>query len=109
MRILLISPLYNSYIVAPCLGLGYLTSALKKHGHKVLVLDGLREKIEYDPSEWDLVGVTAMSTYFPECIKEVKRAKSYGLKTIIGGAHIICKPIQSLIDSGADYAAIVEW
>ena len=67
MRILLISPLYNSYIVAPCLGLGYLTSALKKHGHKVLVLDGLREKIEYDPSEWDLVGVTAMSTYFPEC------------------------------------------
>ena len=108
MRILLISPLYNSYIVAPCLGLGYLTSALKKHGHKVLVLDGLREKIEYDPSEWDLVGVTAMSTYFPECIKEVKRAKSYGLKTIIGGAHIICKPIQSLIDSGADYAAIGE-
>ena len=108
MRILLISPSYNSYIVAPCLGLGYVASALKENGHDVLVLDGLREKIEYDPSEWDLVGVTAMSTYFPECIHEVKKAKSFGLKTIIGGPHVICDPMQSLIDSGADYAAIGE-
>ena len=108
LKILLISPMYNSSIVAPCLGLGYLASALKKNGHDVLILDGLREKIEYNPSEWDIVGVSAMSTYFPECIEEVKKAKSYGLKTIIGGPHIICDPIQSLIDSGADYAAIGE-
>ena len=108
MRILLISPLYNSYVVAPCLGLGYLASALKKNGHDVLILDGLREKIEYESTDWDLVGVTAMSTYFPECINEIKRAKSFGLKTIIGGPHVICDPIQSLIDSGADYAAIGE-
>lgn len=108
MRILLISPTYDSYIIAPCLGLGYLASGLKKNGHIVKVLDGLREKIEYDPSEWDIVGVTAMSTYFPECIEEVKRAKSYGLTTIIGGPHIICDPIQSLIDTDADYAAVGE-
>ena len=108
MRILLISPLYNSYVVAPCLGLGYLASALKENGHDVLILDGLREKIEYEPTDWDLIGVTAMSTYFPECINEVKRAKSFGLKTIIGGPHVICYPIQSLIDSGADYAEIGE-
>ena len=108
LRILLISPSYDSYIVAPHLGLGYLTSSLKQNGHKVKVLDGLREKIEYEPSEWDIVGVTAMSTYFPECIEEVQRAKSYGLPTIIGGPHIITNPEQSLIDSGADYAAIGE-
>ena len=108
MRILLINPTYDGIIVAPHLGLGYLSSGLKKNGHKVRILDGLREKIEYDPSEWDIVGVTAMSTYFPECIQEVERAKSYGLKTIIGGPHVICDPVQSLIDSGADYAAIGE-
>lgn len=108
MRILLINPTYDGIIVAPHLGLGYLSSGLKKNGHEVKILDGLREKIEYEPSEWDIVGVTAMSTYFPECVQEVKRAKSYGLKTIIGGPHIICDPIQSLIDSGADYAAIGE-
>ena len=108
MKILLINPTYDGIIVAPHLGLGYLSSGLKKNGHKVKILDGLREKIEYDPSEWDIVGVTAMSTYFPECVQEVKRAKSYGLKTIIGGPHVICDPIQSLIDSGADYAAIGE-
>ena len=108
MKILLINPTYDGIIVAPHLGLGYLSSGLKKNGHKVKILDGLREKIEYDPSEWDIVGVTAMSTYFPECVQEVARAKAYGLKTIIGGPHVICDPIQSLIDSGADYAAIGE-
>ena len=49
-----------------------------------------------------------MSTYFPEACKDIEKAKSYGLKTIIGGAHIICDPEQSLIDSQADYAAIGE-
>ena len=105
MNILLISPKYDSYIVAPHLGLGYLSSSLKKSGHKVKVLDGLREEIVYEPEDWDLVGVSAMSTYFPECCKDVERAKSYGLKTIIGGPHVICDPEQSLIDSQADYAA----
>ena len=105
MNILLISPKYDSHILAPHLGLGYLSSNLKKYGHKVKVLDGSREKIIYDPKDWDLVGVSAMSTYFPECCKDVEKAKSYGLKTIIGGPHIICDPEQSLIDSQADYAA----
>ncbi len=108
MNVLLISPKYDSFIVAPHLGLGYLSSSLKKSGHNVKVLDGLREDIVYNPKDWDIVGVTAMSTYFPECCKVVEEAKSHGLKTIIGGPHIICDPEQSLIDSQADYAAIGE-
>ena len=108
MNILLISPKYDATIVAPHLGLGYLSSSLKKNGHNVKILDGTREDIIYDPKEWELVGVTAMSTYFPEACKDVEKAKSLGLKTIIGGAHIICDPEQSLIDSKADYAAIGE-
>ena len=108
MNILLISPKYDATIVAPHLGLGYLSSSLKKQGHKVKILDGTREEIKYNPKDWELVGVTAMSTYFPEACKDIERAKSYGLKTIIGGAHIICDPEQSLIDSQADYAAIGE-
>ena len=92
MNILLISPKYDATIVAPHLGLGYLSSSLKKHGHNVKILDGTREEIEYDPKDWQLVGLTAMSTYFPEACEEVERAKSYGLKTIIGGAHVICDP-----------------
>jgi len=108
MNILLISPKYDSCIIAPHLGLGYLSSNLKKYGHEVKILDGLREEIEYNPVNWDLVGITAMSTYFPEACQEVERAKSYGLKTIIGGPHIICDPEQSLIDSQADYAATGE-
>ena len=108
MNVLLIRPEFDGAQVSPHLGLGYLSASLKSAGHKVKVLDGLREKIEYNPKDWDLVGLTAMSTYFPELCKEVEKAKSHGLKTIIGGAHIICDPGQSLIDSGADYAAAGE-
>lgn len=97
MNILLISPKYNAHIIAPHLGLGYLAASLKKSGHKVRVLDGLREQVTYDLREWDLVGVTAMSAYFPEAIAEVKKARSLGLKTIIGGPHVISVPEQSLI------------
>ena len=108
MNVLLIRPEFDEAQVSPHLGLGYLSASLKSAGHKVKVLDGLREKIEYDPKDWNLVGLTAMSTYFPELCKEVEKAKSHGLKTIIGGAHVICDPGQSLIDSGADYAAAGE-
>ena len=108
MNVLLIKPEFEATWMAPHLGLGYLSASLKRAGHKVKVLDGFREKITYTPEDWNLVGITALSTYFPELCKEVEKAKSYGLKTIIGGAHIIGDPVQSLIDSGADYAAAGE-
>ena len=108
MNVLLIRSELSEAQFSPHLGLGYLSASLKQTGHKVKILDGLREKITYNPKDWDLVGVTAMSTYFPELCVEVKKAKSYGLKTIVGGPHIICDPGQSLIDSGADYAAAGE-
>ena len=108
MNVLLIRPEYDEAQLSPHLGLGYLSASLKRDGHRVKILDGLREKITYNPKDWDLVGLTAMSTYFPELCLEVEKAKSYGLKTIIGGPHIICDPGQSLVDSGADYAAAGE-
>ena len=108
MNVLLIRPEYDDDQCQPHLGLGYLSASLKKNGHNVKILDGLREKIEYDPKDWDLAGFTALSIYFGDMCKEVERAKLRGLKTIIGGAHVICDPTQSLKDSGADYAATGE-
>ena len=64
-RVLLLSPAYNAHIVAPHLGLGYLAAALKRSGHDAVVMDGLREPIRYE-GEFDIVGVSAMTTYFPE-------------------------------------------
>ena len=66
MNVLLIRPELSEAQISPHLGLGYLSAALKQAGHQVKVLDGTREKISYDPKDWDLVGLTAMSTYFPE-------------------------------------------
>lgn len=107
-RVLLISPKYNGYIVAPHLGLGYLASSLLKRGHSVRAIDGLREEVTYNPKEYDWVGLTSMSTYFPEMVSEVERAKSFGLPTVIGGPHTIANPVQALIQSGADIACIGE-
>ena len=94
-RVLLISPKYNGYIVAPHLGLGYLASSLLKRGHAVRVIDGLREEVTYNPKEYDWVGLTSMTTYFPEMVSEVERAKSFGLPTVIGGPHTIANPVQA--------------
>ncbi len=107
-RVLLISPKYNGYIVAPHLGLGYLASALLKRGHSVRVIDGLREEVTYDPKEYDWVGLTSMTTYFPEMVEAVKLAKSFGLPTVIGGPHPIANPEQALVQSGADFACMAE-
>lgn len=107
-RVLLISPGYDAYIVAPHLGLGYLAQALRRAGHEVTVLDGLREAVVYDPSKFDLVAVSAMSTYFPEACVEIKRAKDAGLLVIIGGPHVVAEPDSSLKQSGADIASFGE-
>jgi anaerobic magnesium-protoporphyrin IX monomethyl ester cyclase len=107
-RVLLISPWYDTHIVAPHLGLGYVAAALRRAGHSVTVLDGLREKVVYDARQFDLCGVTAMSTYFPEAVVEVKKAKARGLPVVIGGAHVIATPRSSLEQSGADYAVTGE-
>jgi radical SAM superfamily enzyme YgiQ (UPF0313 family) len=101
-RVLLLSPAYNAHIVAPHLGLGYLASSLRRAGHTVTVMDGLREPLEYS-NDYDLVGVSAMTTYFPEAIAEVRRAQARGIKTILGGPHCIADPVGSLEQSGADY------
>ena len=73
-RILLVSPRYNTHIVAPHLGLGYLAASVRRAGHEVVVMDGLREEVKYD-GQYDLVGISAMTTYFPEAVWETKRAK----------------------------------
>lgn len=106
-KVLLVSPCYKTHIVAPHLGLGYLAAALRRAGHEVVVQDGLREKIKYE-GEYDLVGVTAMTTYFPEAVAEIRRWKALGHKTIIGGPHVIADPEGSVMQSDADYACAGE-
>ncbi len=107
-RILLISPRYDAFIVAPHLGLGYLATALRRAGHEVTLMDGLRQEVKYDPSGFDLVAITAMSTYFPEACAEVRKAKAFGLPVIIGGPHVLAEPQTSLTQSGADYVCVGE-
>jgi len=41
MKIVLVGPFYNSYIITPPLGLGYLSSILKQNGIQTVIKDAL--------------------------------------------------------------------
>lgn len=48
MKIALVRVKYNSHIITPPLGIGYISSCLKQHGHETLIIDALRDKLQDD-------------------------------------------------------------
>ncbi|MHA1282159.1 MAG: B12-binding domain-containing radical SAM protein [Promethearchaeota archaeon] len=95
------------------LGLAYLASALRQAGHKSIILDlsvlnvknhnimRLVEKIKPD-----LIGITALSYYYPEMIELCHYIKNYPI--VIGGIHVSALPELSLKQTNADYLIIGE-
>ena len=115
MKIILVLPKIDTYVVTPPLGLGYLSSALRRAGHKVMLLDCILKDIDpnrfkkilmkYEP---DLVGINAMTSYYTEAIRYVQAAKELGITTCIGGPHVSALPQMSLAETGADFVVIGE-
>ncbi len=110
MRIVLVRPNYDSHIITPPLGLGYLSSSLKKHGIETVIIDGLREKLDNAALlarilkiQPDAVGITCLTSFYEETINLARLVKSNNLKCIIGGVHPTFLAYQTLADSGADF------
>ena len=71
MKIALVRPNYKSHIITPPLGLGYLSSYLKKYGIDTVIIDGLKEGLnsrriikrilEFKP---DAVGITCITAFY---------------------------------------------
>ena len=115
MKIVLIRPNYNSHIITPPLGLGYLSSYLKKFGIDTVIIDGLKERLELSQMvgkildlKPDAVAITCLTAFYKEVILLSRELKKNNIRTIIGGAHPTFLPYQTLIDSGADYVVCGE-
>ena len=104
----------TSASLIPPLGIAYIASYLHKYGHECRILDGVAEpfpleKICEIASDYDIVGITVVSTYAVraiELIQALKKHRSSKL-VVVGGPHVTVMP-ESLLKQGADYAVIGE-
>lgn len=115
MKIVLVRPNYKSHIITPPLGIGYLSSSLKKHGVQVKIIDGLKENLTFEDllkkiiaQKPDAVGITCLTAFYEEVILLSKALKEKKYKVILGGVHPTFLPFDTLKDSNADYVVCGE-
>jgi radical SAM superfamily enzyme YgiQ (UPF0313 family) len=121
-QIALIRPNYVSNYISPQLGLGYLSSWLKKHyssrvlgGGGVIIIDALKENLPnsaileiMNKRGINIAGITCLSFYYSEVVELSRFLKKHGVKVVIGGVHPTFMPYQTLVDSRADYVVCGE-
>jgi len=114
-KIVLVRPNYKSHIITPPLGIGYLSSYLKKNKVEVILVDALKDNLttaqvvkKVLKEEPMAVGITCLTAFYIEVVKLSKLLKKNGFKVIIGGVHPTFMPAQTLKDSGADFVVLGE-
>ena len=115
--VLLIRPFFISLESVPTypLGLAYLGSVLRKAGHSVKILDlsvlNIKNKEASNLVKRinpDLIGITALSYYFPEMVKLCNHLKTLDIPIVLGGIHVSVLPITSFKAIRADFLIIGE-
>ena len=100
MKVLLVHPpaLADFHTPAP-LGLGYVGAALKAAGHEIYILDldlhgstaeDTRKTLEEFKPDW--VGISALTSQYPDAKSIAKFSKEYGTKVVLGGIHASAIP-----------------
>ncbi|MFC1646381.1 B12-binding domain-containing radical SAM protein [Candidatus Omnitrophota bacterium] len=119
MKVFLVNPYFTSHIIIPPLGLGYLSSYIKKKQPdvKISIIDCLRDNIKnerlsrmIEQEKPDLVGLTTYSLFFDSVKDIIRKIKAYesGIKIVIGGPHVSALPEFSLKDTNGDFAIFGE-
>ncbi len=112
MKVVLVRPNYKSLSnsVMPPLGIGYLSSYLRKHGMETAIVDGLRDGLDFDglrkeilSKKPDVVGISCYTSHYKEVVILSKEIKKNNIRCVIGGPHPTFLPYQTLTDSNADY------
>ena len=110
MKIVLVRPKYKSHIITPPLGIGYLSSYLRKNGIEVKIIDALKENLELKSvvkiilkEKPDVVGITCLTAFYIEVCKLSRMLKRYNYKVIVGGVHPTFLPYRTLKESKADF------
>jgi radical SAM superfamily enzyme YgiQ (UPF0313 family) len=113
MKVALVRPNHPSYVITPPLGIGYLSSYLKRHGHEVGIVDALNaglslEEVLHECRTFDLVGISALSTFILEASSLSRALKEKGHTIVLGGPHPSFLPKDTLECSGADFVVAGE-
>ena len=115
MKVVLVRPNYKSHIITPPIGLGYLSSFLKKHGIYVKIIDALRDNMSIEKlfeniliENPNAVGITCLTAFYKEVVQLSLMLKRVDQKVIIGGVHPTFLPYETLKDSGCDYVILGE-
>lgn len=105
MKVLLIRPISNTYIITPPLGLGYIATAARKAGATPYILDCAKDDLqqkdienfvrEFEP---DVVGFQVWSMDVPSVQESLEIVKKINpeITTVLGGAHISGDPKEAL-------------
>ena len=105
MKILLVSPNHRQYVFTPNLGLGYLSAALEKSGHKTAVLICNKERISYKKfrkyivtSNFDIVGFQVFSLDLNHTRQYLQIIKNISPRiiTVVGGPHPSGDPVGTM-------------
>ena len=116
MKILFIIPNFDSYVMAPPLGVLYLSSYAKKYCNAgTKIIDALRDNLsvndivrnakEYNP---DLIGIHCLTAFYKQTIDISKALKKERYVVYIGGVHPTFLPYTTLKDSKADFVVCGE-
>lgn len=113
MKVALIRPNYETHLITPPLGVGYISSYLKKEGHNVLFVDGLNLDLTPDEivrrvKDYPVVGITVLTDFYLHSKIITQKLKKMGKIVILGGVHPTVLAEESLKDSGADFAVVGE-
>lgn len=113
MNIILVRPNYNTHIITPPLGIGYISAYLKKHSFDVKIIDGLRLRINNKflakmCSDADIVGISCLTAYYKKVINLCGHLKQLNKTVVIGGPHATVMPRETLKETLADYVVIGE-
>lgn len=115
MNVVLTRPNYHTHIISPPIGMGYVSSYLRKHGHDTKIIDGVNLGLDNDEivrrcEEFGakLVGIYVLSAYFLNAVELIQKLHEKGFKVVLGGAHPTFMPKFTIEKSGADFIVAEE-
>ena len=115
MKLVLIIPNFDTYTITPQLGVLYISSFLKKHGHNVVIIDALKDNLTPNQilkitkkENPDAIGVHCLSSFYKEASQIIKLLKIDNYIVFVGGVHPTFAPYTTLKETGADFVVIGE-
>ena len=115
MKVVFIIPNFDTYVITPQLGVMYISSYVKKYGHQTVIIDALRDNLNYEQilsivnkENPDCVGIHCLSSFYDNVVALSRMLKNNGFRVYIGGVHPTFVPYTTLLESEADYVMIGE-